>query len=62
MIHSRNVNKQVLEQANKDGFIEIEFDKYNLTEEIKVNSLFKDFKKSKPNYLKNTFTKIYQLK
>lgn len=59
MIHSKNVNDRTIEKAKQNGFIEIEFDNYNLSEEIRVNLLFKDFKKSKPTYLGNSFKKMY---
>lgn len=63
MIHSKNVTKEVIEKAKEIGSIEIEFDLYNLSEEIKVNNLLKDWNKPKyPTYKKFTFTKLYTLR
>lgn len=61
MIHSKNVTKEVIEKAKVNGFIEIEFEPYNLSEEIRINSLLKGWKKSKPTYKKYTMEKTYTL-
>jgi len=62
MIHSKNVTPEVIEKAKEVGSINIEFEPYNLTEEIRINNLLKDWNKSKPTYKKYTFTKIYTLR
>lgn len=62
MIHSKNVTKEVITEAEKVGSIEIEFEPYNLSEEVRINDLLKNWSKSKPTYKKYTFTKLYTLR
>ena len=63
MTHSRNVTTQSVEKAKQNGYIEVEFENYNITEEIRVNSLLKDFKiQGKPTYNERTFSKMFILK
>ena len=44
MIHSRNVTTQSIEKAKQNGYIEVEFENYNIAEEIRINLLLRDFK------------------
>ena len=63
MIHSRNVTTQSIEKAKQNGYIEVEFENYNIAEEIKINLLLRDFKiQGKPTYNERTFKKMFILK
>ena len=61
-MHSIEVTKEVVEKSKVLGSIEIYFDNYNLSEEIRVNQLFKGWNIGKPEYKKNQFSKIYKVK
>ena len=59
-MHSTNVTEQT--PVNVKDVIEITFTNLNLSEEVRVNLIFKGFKISKPNYNSNytQFTKTYE--
>lgn len=62
MIHSKNVNQSTLEKFKDVGAIEIEFDMYDLSEQIRVNKIFKDWEIGKPEYKSQTFSRIFKHK
>ena len=62
-MQSHEVTESILNDLKNKKEIEVIFSNLNLSEEIRINSLLKDFKPSKPIYSKDfqTFTKIYKL-
>ena len=62
MIHSKNVNQSTLEKFKDVGAVEVEFDMYDLREQIRVNKIFKGWKIGKSEYKEQTFSKIYKVK
>jgi len=59
-MHSNNVTIDTPKQV--ESIIEITFNNLNLSEEVRVNSIFKGFKVSEPKYNQNytQFTRTYE--